>query len=105
MSDLAIIVIIGIFGYGIRVSFIAALGTRPLSPTLERPLKYVAPAVLAALVVPAVVLVDGTPDVAPLSNPRFVAAIVAALVAWKSRSVVATIVVGMAVLWVLQALA
>lgn len=105
MSDLGIIVIIGIGSYLIRLSFIAAIGTRSLSPALERPLKYVAPAVLAALVAPAVILKDGSADLAPLSNPKFLAAFIAALVAWKTRSVVATIIVGMGVLWVLQALA
>jgi branched-subunit amino acid transport protein len=104
MSDLLIVVIIGIGTYAIRVSFIAALGTRPISPTLARPLKYVAPAVLAALLVPAVVLADGSPDLAPLSNPKFVAAVVAGLVAWRTRSVAATILGGMGVLWVLQAI-
>ncbi len=105
MTDLLIIVIIGIGSYLTRVSFIAALGTRPMSPALERPLKYVAPAVLAALVVPAVVLNDGAADLSPLSNPEFLAAVVATLVAWRTRSVAATIVIGMGALWFLQAIA
>ncbi len=105
MSDLLIVVIVGSASYLTRVSFIAALGTRPMSPALERPLKYVAPAVLAALVVPAVVLNDGSPDLSPLSNPKFLAAVAAALVAWRTRSVVATILLGMGVLWLLQAIA
>jgi branched-subunit amino acid transport protein len=104
VSDLLIVVIIGIGTYAIRVSFIAALGTRPISPTLARPLKYVAPAVLAALIVPAVVLTDGKPDLGPLSDPKFIAAVVAGLVAWRTRNVAATILVGMGVLWVLQAI-
>jgi len=104
MSDLLIIVIIGIGSYLTRVSFIAALGTRPMSPTLERPLTYVAPAVLAALVLPAVVVKDGSPDLSPLSNPEFLAAVVATLVAWRTRSVAATILIGMGALWLLQAI-
>ena len=105
MSNLLIIVIIGMGSYLTRVSFIASLGTRPLSPALERPLKFVAPAVLAALVVPAVVLNEGSPDLSPLSNPKFLAAVVAALVTWRTRSVVATIFSGMGMLWLLQAIA
>jgi branched-subunit amino acid transport protein len=104
VSNLLVIVIVGIASYLTRVSFIAALGTRPMSPALERPLKFVAPAVLAALVVPAVVLSNGSPDLSPLSNPKFLAAVAAAVVAWRTRSVVATILLGMGVLWVLQAI-
>jgi branched-subunit amino acid transport protein len=48
---------------------------------------------------------EGSPDLSPLSNPKFLAAVVAALVTWKTRSVVATILSGMAMLWLLQAIA
>ncbi len=65
-------------------------------------MRYVAPAVLAALVVPAVALSNGSVDVTPLGNPRFVAAVAAAIVAWRLRSVAGVIVVGMSVLWILQ---
>lgn len=69
------------------------------------PLRYVAPAVLAAIVAPAVLLRDGALDVAPLSNPRFIAAGLAIVVAWRTKSVATVIVVGMVVVWALQALA
>jgi branched-subunit amino acid transport protein len=105
VSETLVVVVIGVGTYAIRVSFIAALGTRPISPTLARPLKYVAPAVLAALVIPAVVLSEGAPDLAPSSNPKFLAAVAAGLVAWRTRNVAATILVGMGLLWLLQAIA
>lgn len=95
---------IGVGTYLLRLSFIGVLGTRPMPVWAQRPLKYVAPAVLAALVLPAVTLVDGSVDLSPLGNPRFLAAVVAGLIAWRLRSVAAVIVVGMGLLWVLQAL-
>lgn len=103
MSDWLIVVVIGVGTYLLRFSFIGALGTRPMPIWAQRPLKYVAPAVLAALVLPAVFLVDGAPDVTPLGNPRFTAAVAAGLVAWRLKNVAAVIVVGMTFLWILQA--
>lgn len=104
MREWLVVIIIGGGSYALRLSFIGVLGTRPMPSWAERPLRYVAPAVLAALVVPAVSLSDGTLDLSPLGNPRFVAAIVAAVIAWRLKSVAGVIVVGMAVLWILQGL-
>lgn len=104
MSDWLVVVVIGLGTYAMRLSFIGLLGTRPMPLWAQRPLRFVAPAVLAALVVPAVTLSDGVVDVTPLGNPRFVAAAVAALVAWRLKNVAGVIVVGMGLLWVLQGL-
>jgi branched-subunit amino acid transport protein len=51
-----------------------------------------------------VLLRDGTFDVAPASNPRAIAALIAILIAWKTKNVAAVIVAGMAVVWLFQAL-
>ena len=105
MSEWLIVLVIGAGTYLLRLSFIGVLGTRPMPLWAQRPLKYVAPAVLAALVLPAVLLVEGDADVTPLGNPRFLAAAVAAIVAWRLRNVAAVIIVGMVLLWILQGLA
>jgi branched-subunit amino acid transport protein len=104
MNDWLVVSVIGVGTYLLRFSFIGVLGTRSMPVWAQRPLKYVAPAVLAALVVPAVLLVDGRADVTPLGNPRFLAAAVAGIVAWRLKNVAAVIVVGMCLLWALQAL-
>lgn len=103
MSDWLVVLVIGVGTYVLRLSFIGLLGTRPMPIWAQRPLRFVAPAVLAALVVPAVVLAEGAVDVTPLGNPRFLAAVAAALVAWRLKNVAGVIVVGMSLLWVLQA--
>ena len=105
MSDWLVVAVIGVGTYLLRFSFIGVLGTKPMPVWAQRPLKYVAPAVLAALVLPAVLLRDGAPDVTPLGNPRFAAALVAVIVAWRLKNVAGVILVGMSVLWLLQALA
>jgi branched-subunit amino acid transport protein len=97
------VAVIGLGSYLSRLSFIAVF-RRAVPPALERMLVFVAPAVLAALILPAVVLVGGQFDVSPVGNPRALAALAGGLAAWWLRSVSATVVVGMATRWVLQAL-
>ena len=104
MSELGAIFVIGLGTYLTRLSFIAAVGDRDMPDWALVPLRYVGPAVLAAIVGPAVLLVDGSITVSPAANPRFLAAVVAAAVAWRFRNVIAVIVSGMAALWILDAL-
>lgn len=99
------VAIIGVGTYLTRLSFVGALGQRRLPSWAERPLKYVTPAVLAALVVPAVLLRDGAVDMTPGGNPRFLAAVIAGGVVLRFKSVSWAIVVGMSSLWLLQWLA
>ncbi len=102
MNFWLVIVAIGVLTYLIRLSFIGLLGNRAMPLWAERPLSYVAPSVLAALTLPAVVVPDNEIDLAPGTNPRVLAAVVAALVAWRFKNMAAVIVVGMTVLWALQ---
>jgi branched-subunit amino acid transport protein len=84
-----------------RASF-AAFGTRlALPPLVERALRFAPAAVLGALVVPALVLSHGQVDLGA-GNQRLVAAGVGAVVMWRSRSMIASIVAGMAALTLLR---
>ena len=88
--------------WGIRVSFIALFGRIETIPDwVLRILKLIPAAVLAALVAPA--LTHGTGDF-DLVTARLFAGILAGLVAWRTRNVLATIATGMGALWILQAL-
>jgi branched-subunit amino acid transport protein len=92
----------GIGTYIIRLSFILLLGRLEKIPNgIIRILRFVPSAVLTALVVPAVVYVDGSFVLSPENN-KVVASMVAAVVAWRTQSVLATIGIGMVVLWGLQ---
>jgi branched-subunit amino acid transport protein len=104
MTEFAIIVTIGVGTYLLRLSSIGILGERTMPDWAMVPLRFVAPAVLAALVAPAVLLRDGSIDLSPVTNPRALAALVALLIAWKTKNVAAVIVAGMAVVWLLQAM-
>jgi branched-subunit amino acid transport protein len=98
------VIAIGVGTYLTRLSFIGAFGERQIPVWLERPLRYVAPAVLGAIVLPAVVMPDGVIDFVPSSNPRFLAGVIATGVAFRFRSIAVVIAVGMAALWILDAL-
>lgn len=106
MTDTAMvwlaIVVAGIGTFLIRFSFIFLFEYLSEVPDgVERALRFVPAAVLAALVVPALVLVEGVPTIS-LGNERLLAGIVAAVVAWRTESIFATIAVGMVALLALQ---
>jgi branched-subunit amino acid transport protein len=96
----ATILLAGAGTFAMRASFIAAADRLvDLPPWAQRILRQIPPAALASIVLPALVRPDGELD---LTHPRFIAGIIAALVAWRTNNVVATLVVGMAVLVFLQ---
>lgn len=76
----------------------------PLPDRVFRALRYVPPAVLAAIIVPAVLMPNGaTIDVSP-TNAYLVAGIMSALIAWRTKNLLLTILLGMAVFLLLRAL-
>lgn len=84
----------------LRLSFVEALAGREIPPRIERALAFVPPAVLAALVLPKLVLVDGSMAISP-SNHRLLAGILAAGVAYRTEDMLWTVGVGMGALWTL----
>jgi branched-subunit amino acid transport protein len=92
----------GAITYGIRLSFILLWGKIALPPAVQRSLRFVPVAVLSAIIFPEILRHGGAWNISPL-NPRLLAGVIAALIAWRTRSAVLTIVVGMVALWGLQA--
>lgn len=101
----AIVLAASVGTYAVRLSFIALFGRlSEIPPRVERALRFVPAAVLTALVVPRLVYLDGSLALA-VGNTRLVAGALAALVAWRTEDMTATIAVGMAALWALEWLA
>lgn len=99
-----IIIAVGIGTFALRLSFIQLAGRFALPARAARALRFIPAAVLSAIILPAALQgAEGEIDMA-LDNPRLIASIVAALIAWQTRSVSATLVAGMATLWLLQSL-
>jgi branched-subunit amino acid transport protein len=93
--------VIGVGTFLLRFSVIALWGRFGTVPDgVERGLRFIPPAVLSALVFPAIAAVGGHIEL----GPRTVAGAIAAVVAWKTKNVFFTIVAGMAALWIIQAL-
>ncbi len=84
--------------YFTRYTMMAALG-RDMPPLLRRWLAHVPPAVLAALIAPAALAPQGQLEIGASAW----ATLVGALIAWRSRNVLSTIIGGMAAFWILKA--
>lgn len=96
------IVVAGIGTYAMRASFLVfAHRLVDVPPAVQRLLRQIPPAALAAIVVPALLRPEGRLDIA---QPRLVAGVIAGVVAWRSRNIALTLAVGMGVVMALQAL-
>ena len=96
-----VVAAIAVGSFLIRVSFVQLFGRLDqVPPQVNRALRFVPAAVLTALFVPAFVTLDAgiVPAVQP---PRLVAGVVGGIVAWRTGSLVWTLVVGMVALWTL----
>lgn len=101
MIEWLVIALIALGTYGARASLILLFREADIPPLLERAFRYVGPAVLSAIAVPGLLAPGGTVDLTGLRVP---AGIVAALVAWRTESLLLTLVAGLAVFFGLDAL-
>jgi branched-subunit amino acid transport protein len=83
--------------FGVRYPVLAIVGRIDLPESVFRALRYVPPAVLTAIVVPALLMPDGERVLISYTNAYLIAGIVAVIVSWKTKSLVLTILIGMAV--------
>jgi branched-subunit amino acid transport protein len=106
MSTAAVWLLFLVIGFGTflqRLSFIFLIGKVEMPNWLWRSLRFVPASVLTALVFPALTHPTGVLNLS-FGNFRLLAGLVGALVAWRTRNVLLTLVAGMLALWVLQAL-
>ena len=95
------IIAAGLLTYATRLSSTISYGKFEMPNQVERALRFVPVAVLTAIFLPELVFIQ---DELMLSfrNPRLLAGLLAILVAWRTKNVMYTIVIGMLALWVLQ---
>jgi len=98
----AVIFTVGIGTYMLRASMFVVLGGRTPPQWLQRPLTYVGPAAIAALVGAMLLTTHGQVSVG--SIPAVVAALSAFVLVRRTGNVMHSFVVGMPVFWVLTAL-
>jgi branched-subunit amino acid transport protein len=103
MSLWLIVIAMGVVTYVLRLSLLGVLGRFEVPPLLSRALRFVPAAVLSAIIVPDLLQPGGKLNLS-LGNARLLAGLLAMVVAWRTRNVVLTVAVGLAALWLLQAL-
>ena len=93
----------GAVTYAIRLSVLVFVSHAALPAAARDALRFLMPAVLLAIILPAVLYVgeNQTFDLS-IGNQRLVAACIAAGVAWGAKNVWLTVSTGMAALWLLQ---
>ena len=100
MTALLAVVGVGVGTYLSRAAFIVALAGRTIPDFVIDSLRYVAPAVLSALVV--TLMIDEGGQVT-IGVPELVAFVVGAAVAYRTRNHIWTLAAGMASYWALLA--
>ena len=81
--------------FGVRYPVLALVGKMRLPAPVERALKFVPAAVLTAIIAPAMLIPDGQHWDISLGNPYLASGLLAGVVAWRTKNVLLTIVVGM----------
>lgn len=89
-----------LISYALRISFLLLHERLAFPAVVRRALRYVPYAVLAALIVPAVF--GGIEEEFSPEPSRLFAALVGTLIAWRTRSVVLTLALGMGSLWLVK---
>ncbi len=94
------ILLISLGTFAFRFSFIYLYGKFDLPKWLRRSMHFVPPAVLSALIFPAIIIKENLIWISP-QNPRLIAGIIAILIAWRTKSSILTIIVGLGVFWLM----
>ncbi len=102
MNEFLLVLGMALVTFAVRYPVLVLVSKIPLPDRVFRALRYVPPAVLAAIIAPALLMPDGkTLDIAP-TNAYLVAGILAGLIAWRTKNLLATIVLGMAAFLLLR---
>ncbi len=99
MNELYLIGGMALVTFTIRYSVFVVAGQVEFSTRLVSALRYVPPAVLTAIIVPAVLIPTGQTVSFSYTNPYLVGALLAFGVSWFSKNLLLTILLGMLAFW------
>jgi branched-subunit amino acid transport protein len=102
MNEVLLIIGMAMVTIAVRYPVLALVGKLPLPESVFRALRYVPPAVLAAIILPEMFYREGQFQLHG-SNAPLVAGIVTFAIAWFSKNILLTIVGGIVMLLVLKA--
>lgn len=100
-AAISAVVAVGLITYASRAGLIVFLADRQVPAEVTRALRYVGPAVLSALTVNLIAGGDGIDGV---EFAEVAAVTVGVVVAWWRRNLIASLLAGMATLWIVLAL-
>ena len=100
MSNWALIIYCGFITYLTRFSMIALIKKEMFNDRIREVLSYVPSAIFPAIIFPAIFL-DSSGSILIENNPKIMAALIATLIGIFSRSIIATILSGLASYWFL----
>lgn len=103
MSNFKLLVTITIIAIGtffLRFSFIYLHGKFTLPKSIENAMKYIPTAILSALIFPALIIKDNRIWLS-IENPKLIAGTIAILIAWKTKNLLLTTGLGLALFWFL----
>lgn len=103
LSEFLLVAGMALVTFATRYPVLAFFGRLNPPPYVLQALKFVPPAVLSALIVPAMLLPEGQLDLQP-SNAFLMAGVLAALIAWRTKNLLLTILLGMVAFGLLRAL-
>lgn len=103
MNELVIIAGMALVTILPRYGVLALLGRVQMPESVFKALRFVPPAVLSAIIVPDLIYKEGQLFIAP-QNSYLVAGLISGVIAWRTRNLLLTIVLGMVALFVLRAL-
>lgn len=99
MNELYLIAGMALVTFAIRYSMFAVAGRLEFPPALVSALRYVPPAVLTAIIVPAVLIPTGESVYFSYTNAYLVGGLVTLAVGWFSKNLLLTILLGMLAFW------
>ncbi|MBZ0298964.1 MAG: AzlD domain-containing protein [Anaerolineae bacterium] len=103
MNEALLVLGMALVTFLIRYPMLAIVGRLQLPDWLIRALRYVPVAVLTAIIMPIMLLPNGELDLRP-SNAFLVGGIAAGIIAWRTKNLLLTIVLGMAIFLLWRAL-
>jgi branched-subunit amino acid transport protein len=100
MSAGEIVLIVGmtIVTFAVRYPVLALVSKANLPAWLLAALKFIPPAVLTAIIVPTLLAPSGYFNFS-FSNDYLIAGLITVIVAWRTKNVLLTLAIGMAVMW------
>jgi branched-subunit amino acid transport protein len=99
MNEAIMIAGMALVTFAVRYPVLALMGKVRLPDPIFRALRYVPPVVLTAIIVPAMIMPQHNRLDLSYTNSYLVAGLIATLVAWRTKNLLLTIVLGMIALW------